>query len=631
MLRTYFRYLCQRNRLNKKMGLVSAKEISKAIGLSKLGFAGTFVGWTILKALNIDELNRLYDRKKHLPGKEFIDMLLKELEVEFEISEEDLRRIPKAGAFITVSNHPLGAIDGVLLMKLILERRSDFKVMGNFLLHRVEPLKPFVMAVNPFESRKEVKSSLSGFREALSHIRSGHPLGIFPAGEVSTHKEGRLLVDRPWEEAAMKLIKKAEVPVVPIYFHAKNSKMFYRMAKVSGSLRTAKLPSEMLTQKERKIIVRIGNPISVKDQEEIESLRVYSNFLRRKTYMLSNAFQKKKFLENIPKSFKLPKPPKKIVGPISVEEMEKEIEFLRETDRRLLISKNYEVFLSLEENMPHVVQEIGRLREITFREVGEGTNQSIDLDKFDSYYHHMFLWDNEEKKIVGAYRMGLGSEIFPRYGIDGFYLQNLFRFEPELYKMMSESIEMGRAFIVKEYQQRPMPLFLLWKGIVHTTLRFPEHRYLIGGVSISNKFSEFSKSLMIEFMKSNYYDPYVAQYIKPKKEYKVKLRDADKDFVFDETEADLNKFDRIIDEVEPGSLRMPVLLKKYIKQNAKVIAFNVDPLFNNAVDGLMYIPIEDLPESTVKPVMEEFQAELERRAGKLAEEDVPESVKDENG
>lgn len=124
---------------------------------------------------------------------------------------------------------------------------------------------------------------------------------------------------------------------------------------------------------------------------------------------------------------------------------------------------------------------------------------------------------------------------------------------------------------------------------------------------------------MIEFMKSNYYDPYVAQYINPKKNYKVKLKDADKDFIFDEAESDLNKFDKIIDELEPGNLRLPVLIKKYIKQNAKVVAFNVDPLFNNAVDGLMYIRIADIPESTMKPVLEEFQAELER---KIAEKEL---------
>jgi hypothetical protein len=154
---------------------------------------------------------------------------------------------------------------------------------------------------------------------------------------------------------------------------------------------------------------------------------------------------------------------------------------------------------------------------------------------------------------------------------------------------------------------------LLWKGIIHTTLRYPEHKYLLGGVSISNQFSDFSKSLMIEFMKSNYYDPYIAQYIHPKKAYKVKLKDADKDFIFDEAESDLNKFDKIIDELEPGNLRLPVLIKKYIKQNARVVAFNVDPLFNNAIDGLMYIRIADIPESTMKPVIEEFQIELERK------------------
>ena len=603
------------------MGLVNAKEVASAVGLKKFGFLGTFMGWTLMKILKIDTLNKIYNKHKHLNDLEFVSSLLDEFEIKFEIPEEDLKRIPKSGPFITISNHPLGGIDGILLLKLLLQIRPDFKIIANFLLHRIEPLKPYVMPVNPFEDRKDVKSSVTGFKNAIGHLRDGHALGIFPAGEVSTYKDDKLMVDKPWEVAAMKLIQKAEVPVVPIYFHAKNSKLFYRLAKMSDTLRTAKLPSELLTQKERLIKVRIGNPISVKDQQEHESLENFTEFLRRKTYVLANPFQKKTLIESIPKTLKIPKPPKKIAGPASTEAMAKEVAQLTADDKRLLQSKNYEVFLAQAESIPNILQEIGRLREITFREIGEGTNNSTDLDKFDSYYHHMFLWDNDQQKLVGAYRMGLGSKIFAEFGIDGFYLQDLFRFEPELYPMMSKSIEMGRAFIIKEYQQKPMPLFLLWKGIVHTTLRFPEHRYLIGGVSISNKFSDFSKSLMIEFMKSNYYDPYVAQYINPKKEYKVKLKDADKDFIFDETEADLNKFDKLIDEVEPGSLRLPVLIKKYIKQNAKVVAFNVDPLFNNAVDGLMYIRIADLPESTVKPVMEEFQAELEKKYGLRSEEE----------
>ena len=603
------------------MSIITSNEVAKAINLDKYGFIGTFLGWIILKILKISTINKIYNRNKHLSNLEFLDALLKEFKIRFEIPDEDLKRLPKEGAYITVSNHPLGGVDGILLLKLMIEQRSDFKIIANFLLHKIEPLIPYIMPVNPFENRKDVKSSVTGFKNALLHLKEGHPLGIFPAGEVSTYRDGKLLVDKPWEAAAMKLAKKAKVPIVPIYFHAKNSPLFYRLSKISDTLRTAKLPSELLTQKNRVIKVRIGRPVSVKDQEQHETLEEFSDFIRKKTYMLSNAFENPKILKNISSSIKINKAPKKIITPVNPLIMRSEVDDLRAKNLRLLQSKNYEVYLAPAATIPNILREIGRLREITFREIGEGTNKAIDLDHFDTYYHHMFLWDTEAECLAGAYRMGLGTEIYEAFGIDGFYLQDLFRFEPELHDMMSKSIELGRAFIIKQYQQKPMPLFLLWKGIVHTTLRFPNHKYLIGGVGISNRFSNFSKSLMIEFMKSHYYDPYLAQYVHPKKEFKVKLKDADKDFVFDATEADLNKFDKIIDEIEPGALRLPVLLKKYIKQNARLIAFNVDPLFNNAVDGLMYIRISDLPDSTVRPVLEEFQAELERKYGPKVEEE----------
>ena len=601
------------------MGLVTAKEVAKVINTDKYGVFGTFSGWLLMKALKISTLNKVYDRNKHLEDVPFLNAILNDLEIKFEIPDEDLKRLPKEGAYITISNHPLGGIDGVLLLKLMLEREPNFKIIANFLLHRIEPLKKYIMPVNPFENHKDVKSSVVGIKETLRHLRDGKPLGMFPAGEVSTYKDGKLMVDKPWEEGAIKVIRKAQVPVIPIYFHAKNSRLFYFLSKIDDTLRTAKLPSELFSQKDRVIKVRIGKPISVNEQNEHTTIEEYSEFLRRKTYMLAKPFQKEMPFLPTP-NLKLPKKgPKQIVTGASQENMVLEVNALRTADCRLLQSKNYEVFFAEASKIPSVLHEIGRLREITFREIGEGTNESIDIDKFDKYYHHMFLWDEDAKKIAGAYRMGLGSEIYPKYGIEGFYLNELFRFEPELHDMMHKSIEMGRAFITKEYQQKPMPLFLLWKGIIHTTLRFPEHKFLLGGVSISNQFSDFSKSLMIEFMKSNFYDPYIAQYIHPKKAFKVKLKDADKDFVFNEAESDLNKFDKIIDELEPGSLRLPVLIKKYIKQNARVVAFNVDPLFNNAVDGLMYIRISDIPDSTVKPVMEEFQAELERKLAEKGE------------
>ncbi len=594
------------------MSLVTLKEVAQAVNLYKYGFIGTFIGWILMKLLRFTAINKIYTKNKHLKELNFLNALLNDFQIKFEIPEEDLKRIPAGGAFITVSNHPLGGIDGLLLLKLLIEKRSDFKLIGNFLLHKIKPIKRYVIPVNPFENRKDIRSSVSGIKNSLQHLDEGKPLGIFPAGEVSTYKDGKLIVDKPWEDGAIKLIKKAEVPIIPIYFHAKNSRMFYLLSKIHDTFRTAKLPSELLSQKERVIKVRIGKPIPVKDQKNFEKLQDFCDFVRKKTYMLANPFEKESITLTTP-SLKIPKSPKEIVNQCNVDKMIQEVELLKENDGRLLKSKNYEVFFAPSKKIPNIMFEIGRLREITFREVGEGTNKSIDLDTFDSYYHHMFLWDKEQKKVVGAYRMGLGKSIYKKYGIKGFYIHTLFKFEPELYSMMENSIEMGRAFVVKEYQQKPMPLFLLWKGIVHVTLRYPKYKYLIGGVSISDQFSNFSKSLMIEFMKSHYYDPYIAQYIQPKKEYKVKLKDADKDFVFDATKADLNKFDKVIDEIEPGTLRIPVLIKKYIKQNARVVAFNVDPKFNNSVDGLMYIRISDIPESTVKPVMEEYQAELESK------------------
>ena len=595
------------------MELVTSKEIAKVIGTDKFGFIGTFVGWILLRLLRISKVNKIYQKHKDKKDLSFLNGILDEFQIEFEIPEEDLKRIPKSGAFITVSNHPLGGIDGILLLKLLLEHRPDYKIIANFLLHRIAPLKPYVMPVNPFENHKDAKSSLLGLKSSLQHLQDGRPLGIFPAGEVSTYRDGKLMVDKPWELGAVKLIKKAEVPVIPIYFHAKNSWLFYILSKISDTFRTAKLPSELLSQKNRVIKVRIGKPISVKDQQEYKDINSFYEYLRKKTYMLANPFEKK--TQNIlsTQNLKIAIPPKKIISQKNIQGCIKEVASLRKNGKRLLESKNYEVFFASAKEIPNLLQEIGRLREITFRDIGEGTNKAIDIDKFDKYYHHLFLWDQEVKVLVGSYRMGLGKDIYKKHGIAGFYIQTLFRLEPELHGMMEQTIEMGRAFIIKEYQQKPMPLFLLWKGIVHITLRYPEYKYLMGGVSISNQFSDFSKSLMIEFMKSHYYDPYIAQYIQPKKEFKVKLKDADKDFVFDAAKADMQKFDKVIDEIEPGALRIPVLIKKYVKQNARLVAFNVDPKFNNAVDGLMYIKVSDIPESTVKPVMEEFQAELEKK------------------
>jgi len=594
------------------MSLVSSKDISKVLHLEKWGFIGSFIGWFLLKLTKLDQINKVYEQVKNIEGIAFFEKLILLLKLKYILPEEDLKRIPKNGPFIIIANHPLGGADGIILMNTILKIRPDYKMTGNFLLNKATSLKPYIISVNPFEERNDVPKGMGGAQLLLAHLKAGNSVGFFPAGEVSNIKEQEIYVDKQWSEKVVKIIKTANVPIIPVYFHSKNSRLFYILAKISGVLQTAKLPSELLNKANKTIKMRIGKSIQPSEFEQYHDLDSLNQYLRQKIYILANAYRvNQNPLDTAKQKLKLPeRPPKPIAKATDNTKILKEIEFLRSADKKFLSLKNYEIYFTKTDDIPNILHEIGRLREITFREVGEGTNNAIDIDEFDSYYYHLFLWDTEEKLIAGAYRMGLGHEIFPKYGVKGFYINSLFRFEPELYKMLTESIEMGRAFVVKEYQQKPMPLFLLWKGIVHVTLRYPQNKFLIGGVSISNQFSNFSKSLMIEFMRSNYYDPFIAQYIQPKKEYKVKLKDADKEFVFDEAQADMNKFDKLITEIEPDGLRIPVLIKKYVKQNARLVAFNVDPKFNNAIDGLMYIKISDLPESTVKPVLEEYQAEL---------------------
>ncbi len=603
------------------MSLISKSDLIKASGLSKLGFLKNPAASAVMRLTKIDEVNKLYDILKDKVGKEFFDSFVRVRDLKYIVFEEDLARIPKTGPFILVSNHPLGGIDGILMTKILTEIRPDFKIMGNFLLEKIEPMKPYVISVNPFENRKELKSSSAGMRESLKHLESGGCIGIFPAGEVSNrNNEFGEILDKKWEKPALKLIKMAKVPVVPMYFHAKNSRLFYQVAKLHPDLQTLLLPSEMMYKREKPIRIRLGKPVSVKVLEDHDTIEEMGEFLQKKILLLKSYYEKRKSLTdrlNIPNlklNFSLKKEEnvvQNIIDETPQEDIVKEIDALYKSDKMLFRNGNYEVFFAPYGEMPSIMREIGRQRELTFRKIGEGSNLPFDLDEYDEYYHHLFLWDNKAQKLAGAYRMALGAEVMKKHGVDGFYTSSLFEFDPELRPFFRKVIEMGRAYISAEYQQKPLPLFLLWRGIVHVCLRNPEHKFLMGGVSISDKFSEFSKSLMIDFMRSNYYDSAVAQYIHPKHEFKVKLKDRDKHLFFDEVEADLNKLDKIIDDLEP-EMRLPVLIKKYIKQNAKVISFNVDPSFNDAIDGLMYIRISELPESTIKPVLEEMSEQIRR-------------------
>ena len=590
------------------MPLVSSKDFSTLLKLNKIPILGNLVGRFFLFVTRLDKANKVYDKHKHKEGIPFLDGLLKEYGITYHISEADLAKIPKEGAFISISNHPLGGIDGILLLRILLEARSDYKIIANFLLHKIDPLKPFVMPVNPFEDRKDDISSVKGIISALKHLKEGNSLGIFPAGEVSTIKERNIYVDNKWEEGAIKLIKKANVPVVPIYFHAKNSRWFYRLAKISGVLRTLKLPSELNNKRKQVIHIKIGTPIKEREIQQIDDITTLNSFLRGKTYLLSKSFlrKRKQILEY---RNRLMKKAKEIALPKNHEDICREIETIREHKKRLFISNEYEVFLTKADEIPNLMEEIGRLREMTFRLIGEGTNKKIDTDKYDDYYHHLILWNKNDERFVGAYRMGLGEEVFKRNGFKSFYVSTFFRFTSEMDEKLPKTIEMGRAFIVPEYQQKPMSLFLLWRGIAAVTVKYPQYEYLMGGATISNLFTNYSKSVMMSFLDTYYRNDEVADFISSKNPFEIDLTPNEFDYMKNFIDGDVKKLDSIIKEVEGDKLRLPVLIKQYIKQNAKFVAYNVDNDFNDAIDALIFMRIKDIPKETIEPILKDVTLE----------------------
>ncbi len=593
------------------MPLISAQDIAKLSGLKRLGLG--FLAKPIMWLLGITRINKVYDKCSVHQDVPFINCIFSTLDINYDYFEDELReRIPKEGPFVIVANHPLGTMDGMILIKMVTEIRPDFKVMANFLLQQIKPISHYFLAVNPFEKHKDKKSSVSGMKEGMLWVKAGHGMGIFPSGQVATYKwKEKKVTEKPWEDTAIRLIQKMAVPVVPVYFKARLRPRFYFFAALNGIFRTLLMPSELINKRKYPIHVRIGKAIFADEYLQNKEISELKKFLRERTYRLANPLEESR-IDRIRKQIDLrlqdKKPPQAIIEETPKLKIWEEIEKLRENGSRLTTFRTYEVFCADATLIPSILREISRLREITFREVGEGTNTDCDIDDYDYLYLHLFLWDNETQRIVGAYRLGMGADIFAKKGIEGFYVHSLFRIHEKMHPLFKSSLEMGRAFIVKEYQSKPMPLFLLWKGITHVILRNPDKvRYLTGCVSISNQFSKYSKGMMIAYVKKHFYDDEMAAYILPRKEYKVRLDDDSKKIIETTSPDEINKFDRYIDEVEPGNMRFPVLLKKYVKQNAKIVAFNVDPHFNNSIDGFMYIDINDLPEQTIKPVAEELE------------------------
>ena len=576
------------------MKIITTEEFAEATKLDKLRMPG--LASLLMEIMKINDVNRTFEKAMSYEGIDFVDEILRLLGVKIEISESDLKNIPSSGAFIALANHPYGGIEGLMLIKILCSVRPEAKVMANFLLKKIPNLSEFFVAVNPFENI-EHSSSISGIKTSLSLLNDGTPLGIFPAGEVSTFRISQQQVtDKQWHPVVGKIIAKSKKPIVPIYFHGNNGLLFNILSLIHPTLRTAKLPSELFNKNGHTIKVRIGKPIYFEDVPNSGNPNDILNYVRAKTYALGASLENERRIFNPGNLFKVSKKPQEIVPEIKKEILKQEVSNLEKY--KVWIEKNYEVYIAPTNNIPNIIKEIGRLREITFREVGEGTNKSIDLDKYDIYYHHLFIWDKEEDTIVGAYRIGKGDEIFYSYGKKGFYTAELFKIKSPFYNILKKSLELGRSWIRKEYQQKPLPLFLLWKGILKYVIDNPQYRYLIGPVSISNSFSTFSKSLMVNFIYQNHFDKEMAEWVKPRKQFKIDFSKIDIE-TLTAGHSSLKNLDGLIAEIETKHVKVPVLLRQYIGLNAKIICFNIDPKFSDSLDGFLVLDLHNVPQDMI--------------------------------
>ena len=580
--------------------VVTNSDLKKAIG--KEGFFGTCLAGLAYGALGLGKINRLFDEAADYQGREFADHLIENMNITIKVDEAQLESIPKEGGFIVVSNHPFGGIEGVMLLSAIAKVRPDFKLMANFILSHIPNLKECFFSVNPFEKNPEWKSSVGGIKGAIRHIADGHGLGVFPAGEVSRYHGHDFPEDLPWSTSIARIIKSAGVPVIPVYWDGCNSRLFYAMDKIHPMLGTARLTRELANKHNSCFNLQIGKPILPSEIEIYENPKDLAAYLRSRSYALE---------ANIPTETAERKEVKlaDIEAPADAALMAAELEAIREKSF-LYSASDYDCYLADYEDIPNLMHEIARLREETFRAIGEGTGRSLDQDEFDKYFKQLVLWDKVKKKIAGCYRLGIGSEIVPKYGIKGFYVSTLVNMDESFADKLQHTIELGRSFVSLEYQKEVLPLVLLLRGLSDVVVRYPDIRYFIGPVSISSWYPKFYQSLIVKYVTEKHpVSEELSKMATPLMPFQSDFLKVDPEVLMKNHMESIDKFDKFMFRLSNGAYRVPTLFKKYLKLNAKFLCFNVDPDFNDTLDSLLFLTFTDFPEDEVMPLFRDCSDE----------------------
>jgi putative hemolysin len=545
--------------------------------------------------LALPTIERLY-REMPSDARPFWDRALASLEIAYRVADAQLSNVPASGPLVVVANHPFGGADGLILGSVLSRVRPDVKVLGNSLLARLPELRRSLLPVDLYGGSASRLANGAALREALRWVAGGGALAVFPAGEVAHSSPGEAGGgDSTWSPMIARLAARAGASVLPVFFEGRNSRLFDLAGRIHPRLKTALLVRELLGKRSQTISVRVGTPIPssrLKDFSDAEQMTAY---IRLRTDALAPPSSGTAATDRTVGTCSQP-----IAGPEAADDVAREIDALP-PQQVLARSGAFTVLVGSAAELPCTLREIGRLREIAFRAAGEGSGLARDIDRFDEHYLHLFVWQQDRREIVGAYRVGQTDVILPRLGVDGLYTSTLFRYDPRLLSELGSSLELGRAFVRPEYQRDYSPLLLLWKGVGAFVARNPRYRILFGTVSISNDYRSLSRQLLAMFLYASSYRADLARWVQPRNPPRFLSDGRRVAPVLGSVVRTIADVGALVAEIESDGKGVPVLLRQYLKLNARLLGFNIDPAFGGVLDGLMMVDLLDVePELRVR-------------------------------
>jgi putative hemolysin len=493
-----------------------------------------------------------------------------------------LGSLPAQGPLVVLANHPTGLLDGLVLGAVLHQRRDDVRILGNRLLTAVPELTDEVIPVDPFARATSTEANVGGMRDAFRWVARGGALVIFPAGEVAHRRAPFQPVEEsPWHPALARLVRRTRAAVVPVHVAAENSRLFHWLGYAHPLLRTARLPRELPTRRQQRLSVTVGAPLDSvatlpdDDTSAMEALRLRC---------LALGASARRVPSRTP-----------VADPEPLLALEAELALLPPSallDR----SGSYDVYTARAVHIPALLREIARLREVTFRDAGEGTGAARDLDDFDAWYEHLFVWDRVKREVVGAYRLGRIDEILAARGQDGLYTQTLFDIDPRFFARLGPSLELGRSFIRREHQRNYGALNVLWRGIGRWVARHPQYRHLLGAVSISDRFTTPVQWLLVRFLQHNHLDHELASLVRPRNAVLVPETPS----VLERGATCLDTVSSRVRSAEPDGQDLPVLLRQYLRLGGRIVGANRDTAFGNAIDELVVVDLLAAPAPLVR-------------------------------